>query len=214
MPPIRLLLVDDHRIIREGLQSMLRTQADMEVVGEAGDGAAAVSAATRFQPDVILLDLEMPGLDGIAVLTQLREHLPQTRTIVLTAYGTDDRILEAVRHGAKGYLLKGASLAEVLHAIRTVAAGGSLLEPGITDRLLDSVGRMLRHDALPEPLSERELSIVRLMARGYANKAIGEELHLAERTVKFYVTIIFQKLGVANRAEAVATALREHLIEL
>jgi DNA-binding NarL/FixJ family response regulator len=134
------------------------------------------------------------------------------RVIMLTAYGSDERILDAVRAGARGYLLKGAGVAEVLHAVRVVAAGGALLAPGITERLLGSVGQMLRSGAVPVGLTERERAILVHMAQGRFNKAIGAELHLAERTVKFYATVIFQKLGVSNRAEAVATAVRDHLI--
>lgn len=209
---IRILLVDDHRIVREGVASMLGTQADLRIVGEAGTGAEALAQALRLRPDVVLLDLELPDLDGVSVLERLRAEAPKVRAIILTAHGSDERILDAVRAGAKGYLLKGAGLDEVLRAVRVVAAGGSLLEPAVAARLLQSVQRLLRDGQTPEALSERERAILTLMSRGLSNKAIGEELHLAERTVKFYATIIFQKLGVSNRAEAVATALRDRLI--
>jgi len=212
MQPIRILLVDDHRIVREGLASMLSTQPDMDVVGEAGTGIEAIEQARHLQPDIILLDLEMPDLDGVGVLESVRTALPGARVIILTAYGTDERILDAVRAGAKGYLLKGAGLDEVLHAVRVAAAGGSLLEPKIAERLLDSMERMLRSGKVPATLSDRERDILTRIARGLSNKAIGDELHLAERTIKFHATIIFQKLGVSNRAEAVARALRERLI--
>ncbi len=212
MEPIRILLVDDHRIVREGLGSMLATQTDIHVVGEASTGMEAITQVERYQPDVVLLDLEMPQLDGVGVLEHLRLHSPTVRTIILTAYGSDERIMDAVRAGAKGYLLKGIGLEEVLHAIHVVAAGGSLLEPQITERVLHSMGRLLRGGA--ETLTERERAILTHIARGLSNKAIGAELHLAERTVKFHATIIFQKLGVTNRAEAVAKALQEHLITL
>ncbi|MBA2287582.1 MAG: response regulator transcription factor [Ktedonobacteraceae bacterium] len=214
MTLIRILLVDDHRIVREGLASMLGTQPDLHVVGEAGTGAEAISLAVRLQPDIILLDLEMPDLDGVSVLERIHGEHPHIRVIILTAYGSDERILDAVRKGAKGYLLKDASLDEVLRAVRVVEAGGSLLEPAVTERLLGSMERMLRSGKLPETLSTREHLILTRMAQGLSNKAIGEELHLAERTIKFHITIIFQKLGVTNRAEAVARALRERLIAL
>ncbi len=212
MQPIRILLVDDHRIVREGLASMLSTQPDMCVVGEAGTGTEAIVQAVRLRPDIMLLDLEMPDLDGVGVLERVRVELPDVRVIILTAYGSDERILDAIRAGAKGYLLKGAGLDEVLHAVRVAAAGGSLLEPKVAERLRDSMERMLRSGKVPTPLTERERDILTHVARGLSNKAIGDELHLAERTVKFHATIIFQKLGVSNRAEAVAKALRDRLI--
>lgn len=212
MQPIRILLVDDHRIVREGLASMLSTQLDMCVVGEAGTGTEAIAQAVCLLPDIMLLDLEMPDLDGVGVLERVRVELPNLRVIILTAYGTDERILDAVRAGAKGYLLKGAGLNEVLHAVRVAAGGGSLLEPKVAERLRDSMERILRSGKVPAPLTERERDILTHIAHGLSNKAIGDELHLAERTVKFHATIIFQKLGVSNRAEAVAKALRDHLI--
>jgi DNA-binding NarL/FixJ family response regulator len=209
---IRVLLVDDHRIVREGLRSMLATQPDMQVVGEAGDGETALREAARLKPDVILLDLDLPGLDGVGVMERLRADLPTARVIILTAYGADERILDAVRAGAQGYLLKGAGIADVLRAIRVAAEGGALLEPAVAARLLAAMSAHLRGDAMPEPITDREREILTLMARGYSNKAIGDALHLAERTVKFYATLIFQKLGVANRAEAVARAIQERII--
>ncbi len=212
MQPIRILLVDDHRIVREGLASMLSTQPDMCVVGEAGTGTEAIAQAVCLLPDIILLDLEMPDLDGVGVLERVRVELPNVRVIILTAYGTDERILDAVRAGAKGYLLKGAGLDEVLHAVRVAAEGGSLLEPKVAERLRDSMERILRSGKVPTPLTERERDILTHIAHGLSNKAIGDELHLAERTIKFHATIIFQKLGVSNRAEAVAKALLDRLI--
>ncbi len=212
MEPIRILLVDDHRIVREGLASMLSTQPDMCVVGEAGTGTEAIAQAVCLLPDIILLDLEMPDLDGVGVLERVRVELPNVRVIILTAYGTDERILDAVRAGAKGYLLKGAGLDEVLHAVRVAAEGGSLLEPKVAERLRDSMERILRSGKVPTPLTERERDILTHIAHGLSNKAIGDELHLAERTIKFHATIIFQKLGVSNRAEAVAKALLDRLI--
>jgi len=211
---IRILLVDDHRIVREGLNSMLSTQPDLLIVGEAGTGREAISSITSQQPDIVLLDLEMPDQDGVSVLEEIHPRFPDVRVIVLTAYGSEERILDAVRAGAKGYLLKGAGLDEVLHAVRVVADGGSLLEPTVAERLLGRVERLLHSHQEPELLTERERDILTLIARGLPNKEIGKTLHLAERTVKFHATIIFRKLNVANRAEATAKALSEHLIHL
>jgi len=212
---IRILLVDDHRIVREGLASMLSTQADLGVVGEAARGREALAGIQHLQPNIVLLDLEMPDLDGVAVLEQMQPAFSAVRVIVLTAYGTEERILDAVRAGARGYLLKSAGLDEVLRAVRVVADGGSLLEPTVTARLLGSMERMLKGSKSGVGiLTEREREILTLIARGFSNKAIGEELGLAERTVKFCATVIFRKLGVANRAEATARALRDRLIQL
>ena len=218
MNPIRVVLVDDHVIVREGLSSMLSTQPDIRIVGEAGTGAEAVALIERTQPDVVLLDLEMPDMNGVGVLEQTRKCTPTPRVLILTAYGSDERILEAVRAGAKGYLLKEAGLSEVLHTVRIIADGGSLLEPAITERLLRSMEQLLRdekkQEAAKELLTQRERDILTYIARGFSNKAIASEIHLAERTIKFYATIIFEKLGVTNRAEAVARALQEQLITL
>lgn len=218
MTPIRIVLVDDHAIVREGLSSMLSTQPDLHIVGETGTGAEAVALIECVQPDVVLLDLEMPDMSGVEVLEQIRKLTPKPRVLILTAYGSDERILEAVRAGAKGYLLKEAGLAEVLHAVRVVADGGSLLEPAVTERLLYAMERLLRDEKKQEVpkelLTQRERDILTYIARGFSNKTIASEMHLAERTIKFYATIIFQKLGVTNRAEAVAKALQERLIIL
>ena len=218
MNPIRVVLVDDHAIVREGLSSMLSTQPDIRIVGEAGTGAEAVALIERMQPDVVLLDLEMPDIGGVGVLEQTRKLTPTPRVLILTAYGSDERIFEAIRVGAKGYLLKEAGLSEVLHAVRVIADGGSLLEPAVTERLLRSMERLLRDEKKQETqkelLTQRERDMLTYIARGFSNKAIASEMHLAERTIKFYATIIFEKLGVTNRAEAVARALQEQLITL
>lgn len=214
MEQIRILLVDDHRIVREGLASMLSTRPDLHIVGEAGTGSEAIAQIEQLRPTIVLLDLELPDFDGVSVLERIRVDFPDVRVIILTAYGSDERIFDAVRAGAKGYLLKEAGLDEILRAVRVVAAGGSLVEPGIAERLLGSMGRILRSGKVPEALTERERDILTLIALGLSNKAIGNRLHLAERTVKFHATIIFQKLGAANRAEAVAKALRDRLITI
>lgn len=209
---VRILLVDDHRIVREGLISMLHTQPDLKIIGEAGNGYEALERIEQLRPDVVLLDLEMPELDGVHVLKHIRSRFPEVRVVVLTAFASDERILDAVRAGARGYLLKEAALSDVIQAIRVVATGGSHLEASIEARLLGSLERLEHSGQETVALTERERTILHLIARGYSNKTIGDTLHLAERTVKLSVTIIFQKLGVTNRAEAVARALRDHLI--
>lgn len=207
---IRILVADDHPMLREGLVAVLATQPDFEVVGEAADGAEAVRLAGEFQPDVILLDLEMPGTDGVAALNELRDSGSAARTVVFTAYDTDERILSALRAGARGYLLKGASRAEIFSAIRTVASGGSLLEPAVTSKLLDS----LETETEPrEALTRREREVLGLLSSGLPNREIAGRLFVTERTVKFHVGSILAKLGASNRTEAARIAARRGLVE-
>jgi DNA-binding NarL/FixJ family response regulator len=209
---IRLLVADDHPMLREGLVAVLGTQPDFEVVGEAADGDEVVRLAESLGPDVILLDLEMPGTDGVAALERLREAGSTARTVVFTAYGTDERILGSLRAGARGYLLKGASRQEIFGAIRTVHAGGSLMQPAVTDRLLERIDRGGGPDT--GNLTPRELEVLVLLARGLKNAEIAERLFISERTVKFHVGSILAKLGADNRTEAVTIAANRGLVRL
>ena len=208
-PKTRILVADDHPMLREGLVGVLETQPEFEVAGEASDGEEAVRLAEALAPDVILLDLEMPNLDGVGALERLRESGSAARTIVFTAYDTDERILGALRAGAKGYLLKGASRQQLFDAIRTVHDGGTLLGPAVTDRLLES---MRRDPEQPEDLTPRELEVLSLVARGQTNAEIAADLFITERTVKFHVGSILTKLGAGNRTEAVRIGGRLGLI--
>jgi DNA-binding NarL/FixJ family response regulator len=207
---IRVLVADDHPMLREGLTAVLGTQPDFEVIGEAADGSEVVQLAETLRPDVILLDLEMPTVDGVAALEGLRDAGSEARTIIFTAYDTDERILRSLRAGARGYLLKGASRAEIFDAIRTVHSGGSLLGPAVTSRLLDHIEQ---GDERPDGLTPRELEVLTLLARGLKNAEIASELFISERTVKFHVSSILAKLDAETRTEAVRIAARRGLVE-
>jgi DNA-binding NarL/FixJ family response regulator len=209
---IRILLVDDHPIVRDGLAAVLSTQPDLIVVGEAGNGAAAIELAASLHPDVILLDLEMPQMDGVAALQKIRAANNAVRAIVFTAFDTDERILAAVQAGAQGYLLKGAPREELFNAIRVVHSGGSLLQPVVASKLLRQVSTPPQ--SLPEPLTNREFQVLQALAKGLQNKEIAAHLVITERTVKFHVGSIMAKLGAGNRTEALALAAQLGLVEL
>ena len=210
--PIRILVADDHPVVRDGLVAVLSTQPDFEVVGEASTGTDVVQSYMTLMPDVILMDLEMPELDGVSALARVREHDRDARVIIFTAFDTDERILEAVRAGAAGYILKGAPREEVFRAVRTVHAGGSLLEPVVASKLMQQLSRA--QDEVSEELTPRELEVIQLLAQGLQNKEIAAQLSISERTVKFHVSSILAKLGAGNRTEAVALAAQKGLVDL
>lgn len=206
---IRIVVADDHPVVREGLAAILATQPDFAVVGEAADGAALLALAVALRPDVALVDLAMPILDGAAAIARLRTEAPSTRALVLTAFDSDERIIGAITAGARGYLLKGAPRAEIFAAVRVVAGGGSLLQPPVAARLVARVAS----PAAPA-LGPRALEVLRLVAQGRANKEIAAALGVSERTVKFHLSTIMARLGAANRTEAVTLAAQRGLITL
>jgi DNA-binding NarL/FixJ family response regulator len=209
MAPIRLLIADDHPVVRDGLRAMLATQPDMELVGEAATGAEAVAIARALGPDVVLMDLQMPDLDGPSAIATLREQAPAVRVLVLTTYSTDADITRAVDAGATGYLLKDAPREQLFGAIRAAAKGESVLSPSVATRVL---GRM--RAPAEEALSPRELEILGAVARGLSNKQIGRQLYVSEATVKTHLLRIFSKLGVDDRTAAVTIALERGIIRL
>jgi DNA-binding NarL/FixJ family response regulator len=214
---IRILLVDDQKLMREGLRILLELETDLEIVGEAVEGQAALEAYADLQPDVVLMDVRMPGMDGVEATWRLRERWPEARIIILTTFDDDEYVFEGLRAGARGYLLKDVSGHDLAEAVRTVAAGGALIEPSVARRVVAEFARMApparASDAgLPEPLSDREQEILKLLAQGLSNREIADRLSLAQGTVKNYVTTILQKLGARDRTQAALRARELGLI--
>jgi len=205
MAELRVLIADDHLVVREGLRTILEVTDEFAVVGEAADGAEAVRQVGDLQPDVVLMDLRMPGVDGITAIQQIRARWPRVEVVILTTYDDDQYIVQGLRAGARGYLLKDTDRQTLYAAIRAAARGESLLPPAVAARLV----ARLESPAPPSPLSDRERQVLALMAAGKRNQEIADRLVITERTVKAHVTSIFNKLGVNSRAEAVAVALRE-----
>jgi two-component system, NarL family, response regulator LiaR len=208
--PIRVLVVDDHAVVREGLRAFLELQERIEVVGEAADGDEAIAAAERLRPDVVLMDLVMPRLDGVAAMRALRERVPSARMIVLTSFLDDDKLLPALRAGAAGYLLKNAQPQELARAVRAAHAGEALLDPVVAARLVDA---LTGQDDPLERLTPREREVLKLIGRGFPNKRIAHELGITEKTVKTHVGHVLAKLGVTDRTQAAVVAVRAGLVD-
>jgi two-component system, NarL family, response regulator LiaR len=209
---IRVLIADDHAVVRQGLRTYLELQDDVEVVAEAADGEAAVAGAERLAPDVVLLDLAMPRLDGVAALQQLRERAPAARVLVLTSFGEDDRLFAALRGGAVGFLLKDTEPAELARAIRAAHAGQSPLSPAVAARVIDQLAQAGRPRAIDQ-LTPREREVLRLLADGLSNKRIALELGVAEKTVKTHVGHVLAKLELSDRTQAALYAVREGMAD-
>lgn len=206
---IRIILADDHPVVRDGLKGMIASQADLMVVGEAGNGEELLSLASRVPADVALVDLRMPVLDGVTAIARLRERSPGVRVLVLTTYDTDADIRRAVEAGATGYVLKDAPREELFRAIRQTARGDSYLSPAVASRLVDRA-RSPDH----EQLSSREVEVLALVARGTANKEVARSLRLSEATVKSHLLHIFEKLGASDRTHAVTIAVQRGILRL
>ena len=212
---IRVAIVDDQTLVRQGIRALLSLAPDIEVVGEAGDGEEAIALVTRERPDVVLLDIRMPRKDGLAVLRELHAASALPPTIVLTTFDDDEILLDTVRAGAKGYLLKDVSLEALTEAITAVARGATMIRPAMTERVLRGLEHVRRdYDTMspPEPLTVREVEVLRLMAGGYSNREIADALGMAEGTVKNHASSILSKLGVRDRTRAVLTALERGLL--
>jgi NarL family two-component system response regulator LiaR len=205
---IRLLLVDDHEMVRAGLRTFLGLQADMAVVGEAGSAEQALALVPGLAPDVVLLDLVLPGMSGVEAVRRLRAAHPEVKVVVLTSFAGENSVLPAIRAGAAGYLLKDVGPAELAEALRVVHRGGAPLHPSVAATVMHSVA-----DPVRDPLTPREHEVLRLIARGLSNRLIARDLALSEKTVKAHVSAILGKLGVADRTQAALYAVRQGLVD-
>ena len=206
---VKILVCDDHPVVRSGLRGMINSQPDLEVVAEAAEGSEALSLTDRFKPDVVLMDLRMPGMDGVTATAGIKARHPDTNVLILTTYDTDADILRALEKGATGFLLKDEREDRIFDAIREAARGRSALAPGVASRLVER----LRGDA-DAHVSDREIEILMLVAQGQSNREIARELHISDSTVKAHMLHIFDKLGVTDRTAAVTTAVRRGIIRL
>jgi DNA-binding NarL/FixJ family response regulator len=210
---IRLMIVDDQTLVCEGLRAILSTAPDIEVVGMAHEGGQAVELVGTLKPDLVMMDLKMPGMNGIHATRAIRERYPEIHVLVLTTYDADEWVFDAIRAGAAGYLLKDSNREDIIAAIRGTVAGQTHVDPGVASKLFAHV----RTGAAPDPtiaeaLSDREIAVLRLLAQGYSNAVIAEKLFLAEGTVRNYVSTIFSKLNVTDRTQAAALAWRHGLV--
>jgi DNA-binding NarL/FixJ family response regulator len=211
---IRILVVDDHPIVRQGLAAVLERETDFTVVGQAGNGVETLAKARQLSPDVILMDLQMPEMDGVEAIHHIMEEGLGAGIIILTTFDSDDYIFRGIEAGARGYLLKDSPPEEVVKAVRTVYQGDSLLQPRVASRLLDRLGQLSHPPAPDSTLSRREVEVLQLIATGAANKEIARQLNIGQSTVKTHIVRIFGKLGVNGRTEAVAEGVKKRIIQL
>ncbi len=211
---INVLVVDDHVIVRRGIRALLSTEPDIQVIGEATNGKEAITQTEALSPDVILMDLVMPEMDGIEAIRHITQHNSQARIVVLTSFATDEKVFPAIKAGALGYLLKDSEPEELVHAIRQVYRGESSLHPTIARKLLQELSRPPQRPPTTEPLTERELAVLKLIAQGLSNQEIANELVISEATVRTHVSNILSKLHLASRTQAALYALREGLASL
>jgi NarL family two-component system response regulator LiaR len=211
---IRVLIADDHAVVRRGLQALIDSEPGMEVVGEAEDGVDALLKVRTLKPDVILIDLVMPRKDGLEAIVEIKNEYPDARILVLTSFAEDDKVFPAIKSGALGYLLKDSSPHDLLQAIRDVYGGESSLHPTIARKLIHEISQPSDLPLAAEPLTEREVEVIRLLARGLSNEEIGERLFIVRRTVRTHVSNILGKLHLANRTQAALYALREGIANL
>jgi NarL family two-component system response regulator LiaR len=214
MTRIRLLVVDDQTVVREGLAAILTNYPDIEVIGQAADGIQALEIVKQAKPNVVLLDMVMPGLDGLATIPKIREIAPSARILVVTGFAESDRVYQAIKAGALGYILKDATREQLVQAIRDVAQGRASLQPSIAVKLIQEINHPSELNYTADPLTRRELETIRLIARGLSNQEIAAELFVNERTIAKYVSSILDKLHLANRTQAALYALREGITEL
>jgi two-component system, NarL family, response regulator LiaR len=212
--PIRVLIADDHAIVRKGIRALLSTESDIEVLGEAEDGAQAVALAAKLRPDVILMDLVMPGTDGIEATRQITAQQPGARILVLTSFAADDKVFPAIKAGALGYLLKDSGPDDLVRAIHQVHRGEPTLEPSIARKVLSELSQTPKKPLSPDPLTDRELDVLRLLAQGKSNRDIAEQLVITEMTVRTHVSNILSKLHLASRTQAALYALKEGIASL
>jgi Response regulator containing a CheY-like receiver domain and an HTH DNA-binding domain len=214
MDLINVLLVDDHQVVRQGLRDFLELQDDIDVVGEAGSGEEGVQLARELLPDVVLMDLVMPGIDGVEATRQLKEASPSTRVIVLTSFADDNKVFPAIKAGAISYLLKDVSPEDLAHAIRAAQRNEAVLHPDVAARLMQEFSAPRPSETQIDQLTEREMDVLRLIARGKSNKEIADRLVISEKTVKTHVSNILSKLHLADRTQAAIYALRQRLVPM
>jgi NarL family two-component system response regulator LiaR len=214
MDKIRILIAEDHAVVREGFVAILSFQSDIDVIGQASDGLDAIQQTTRTKPDVLLLDLVMPRMDGLESIPKILNASPETKILVVTAYDDGEKVFQAIKSGALGYLLKDATRDQLLQAIRDVSQGQAFLYPSIALKVIQEINKPTDLSATTDPLTQRELETLKLIARGYSNQEIADTLVVNERTIAKYVSSILTKLHLANRTQAALYALREGLSDL